>query len=389
MTKNIFILGRQPELGIAELESLLSSDKINLFSPNIAISDQPLVDKLETRLGGTQKVAEVLFELSLMGWPDIEQFIRDNAVHLITENVNGKLKLGISAYGLNVNPRQLNASNLALKKIIKARGHSVRIVPNTTADLSTAQVLHNHLTLENGFELIIAASNKDLVIARTKFVQDINGYSNRDQNRPMRDAKVGMLPPKLAQIMINIANPAPNSLLLDPFCGTGVVLQEALLMGFNAYGTDVDKRMVEYSDSNLKWLSRGYDGLPEWQVEEGNATTYQWKSSPGSIVAETYLGKPLSRLPLKKDLELQASYVNDLIERFLINLGQQIESGTRLCIAVPAWVMNNGFYHLALLDHLEKIGYNHISFKSVDTNKLIYYRPEQIVARQLLLLSRK
>jgi hypothetical protein len=36
-------------------------------------------------------------------------------------------------------------------------------------------------------------------------VQDIDAYAERDFERPMRDAFVGMLPPKLAQIMLNLA----------------------------------------------------------------------------------------------------------------------------------------------------------------------------------------
>ena len=80
-------------------------------------------------------------------------------------------------------------------------------------------------------------------------MQDIESYTKRDRERPKRDAKVGMLPPKLAQIIINLAagqlpeeklqnicdiplgEPIPRRLLgqtvLDPFCGTGVILQEA------------------------------------------------------------------------------------------------------------------------------------------------------------------
>lgn len=64
---------------------------------------------------------------------------------------------------------------------------------------------------------------------RTSFVQDIESYTARDQARPMRDARVGMLPPKLAQIIINLAL-SNNDIteVLDPFCGTGVVLQEGI-----------------------------------------------------------------------------------------------------------------------------------------------------------------
>lgn len=91
---------------------------------------------------------------------------------------------------------------------------------------------HNHLTDERGAEiLLIAAADGSVIIARRPPCKDIDGYTVRDRGRPKRDARVGMLPPKLAQIIVNLAadqaEPTPSHTILDPFRGTGVVLQEA------------------------------------------------------------------------------------------------------------------------------------------------------------------
>jgi len=50
-------------------------------------------------------------------------------------------------------------------------------------------------------------------------VQDINAYTKRDFGKK-RDMDTGMLPPKLAQMMINIANNGKQEItsLYDPFC---------------------------------------------------------------------------------------------------------------------------------------------------------------------------
>src|SRR5262249_8047041 len=154
----------------------------------------------------------------------------------------------------------------------KSSGRTVRLVPNQTAELSTAQVIHNKLTSPNGWELVLVRSGQQTIIAQTVSVQNIDSYTVRDRGRPKRDTRVGMLPPKLAQMLINLAvgpaefehiapelsgdvclQPEDNAKLraaranftvLDPFCGTGVVLQEALLMGYRAYGSDLEARMV-------------------------------------------------------------------------------------------------------------------------------------------------
>jgi hypothetical protein len=41
-------------------------------------------------------------------------------------------------------------------------------------------------------------------LARTIFIQDIDAYSARDTGKT-RDMEVGMLPPKLAQMMLSLA----------------------------------------------------------------------------------------------------------------------------------------------------------------------------------------
>ena len=78
-----------------------------------------------------------------------------------------------------------------------------------------------------------------------------------------------------------------------------------------------------------------------------------------------------------------------LFVKFLINLHPQINTGTKLCLAIPAWRYDNSFLRLPILDQLEKIGYNPMSFKNLNPSDLIYFRPNQIVARQMLLLTRK
>ncbi len=80
---------------------------------------------------------------------------------------------------------------------------------------------------------------------------------------------------------------------------------------------------------------------------------------------------------------------NDIAQGFLQNLRRQVTPGTRCCIAAPAWFDGKTFLHLPVIDDLEKIGYNRISFKHVGKSSLIYHRSDQIVARELLVLTVK
>ena len=72
------------------------------------------------------------------------------------------------------------------------------------------------------------------------------------------------------------------------------------------------------------------------------------------------------------------------------NLAGQIQPRTPVVIAVPAWLRPDGSYkRLKLLDEIEELGYNVISFKNLEQNDLLYHRAEQIVAREIIVLRKK
>ncbi len=60
------------------------------------------------------------------------------------------------------------------------------------------------------------------------------------------------LHPKYARAMVNLAMVPLGGRILDPFCGTGGVLIEAALLGYEPLGSDIDPRMVEGSKRNLE-----------------------------------------------------------------------------------------------------------------------------------------
>lgn len=399
----ICILGRQPELGLAELESKYGSTSLQPIQSNITLLDSQKTPQFNY-LGGTYKAAIFQTELEFTDWHRVISHVQKFLPHVLDNFKDGKITVGISVYGLDVNVRQLNASALSLKKIIKNTGRAARIVPNKALELNSAQVLHNNLTDENGLEILLIKKGNKTIVARTKWIQDIEAYRRRDQERPARDSRVGMLPPKLAQIILNLAigsvksysnsNTADQvtsqSTVLDPFCGTGVLLQEAILMKLNVYGTDSEKRMIEYSEKNLNWLkSRTGLSFLDPTLEVADATNYQWMKKFSLIAAETYLGRPFSSEPDEQTLREVIQDVNTIHKKFLRNLASQTNSGFRLCIAVPAWHVRNRVKRLPALDHLEELGYNRLSFVHAKTQDLIYHRENQIVGRELVVLTRK
>lgn len=385
----IAILGRQPALGMAELERLHGSDQTRWFSDQSALIDATSFD-LE-RLGGTQKAGRVVTELPRGDWRQVSMKL----VRAYTDawkTTEGKVTLGISAYGFDASPRDIQKTGIILKQKLKSSGVSLRLLPNSESALNTATSHHNKLGLsDNKVELIVVRSRSGkVVIAESVGAQNITAYTRRDQERPKRDAFVGMLPPKLAQMMVNLAAPRLGARVLDPFCGTGVVLQEAALMGFKVYGTDLSDKMIDYSRINLDWLADTQHMEIDATIHQGDAMETKWEPPVDAIACESYLGQPFSAPPSPAKLTEVRKTCNYIISEFLTNIGSQLASGTPLCVGIPAWRDTTGrFTHLPLIDELTKLGYDRFEFTNVKNGDLLYYREDQVVARELLVLIKK
>lgn len=401
--RSIFILGRQPAIGRAELESIFGSGALQPIGDGsfaMGCSIAP-IDIDFNRIGGSIRLAEPLTSLPHGKWADIGRKVVKLLPSFLDElPLEGKIKIGLSSYGLQVSTNDLLRTGLEFKKAAKKAARSVRVVPNTDLTLNTAQVIHNKLTDELGLEILFIDNGDAILLAKTLIIQNIDSYAHRDQARPKRDSFVGMLPPKLAQTIVNLgvadAKPRDDFFVLDPFCGTGVVLQEALLMGFGAYGSDINQKMIDYTAANLEWLNdyaaqEGRNPISQnINLEVGDATNHAWTHPVSAIACEGYLGHPLTHWPTSDKLHDIISTCDIIANKFLTSIAMQIPSGTRLCVGLPAWQAPNGqTYHLPTLDQIENLGYNRVRFSWASGQDMIYRRPDQLVARELLVITRK
>lgn len=389
---HIAILGRQPAIAIAELER--SYKNVSWFSDTTALIDDDSIDI--SAVGGSQKIGRVVATLPHSDWVRASRKLVSAYVDAWRTH-EGKITLGLSAYGFPVRERDVQKTGIILKKKLRETGVSLRLIPNDTAALSTATSHHNKLGLsDNKVELLVVRnSSGTVIIAESTGSQNITAYAKRDQGRPKRDAFVGMLPPKLALMMVNLAagqrkveDGAPRApRILDPFCGTGVVLQEAALLGYDAYGSDLSEKMIDYSRQNIEWLTETHRVTSKVQIEQGDAMTHRWRTPVDAVACEAYLGQPFSAPPSPAKLREVRKNCNHIIGEFLKNIASQLEPGTPLCVAVPAWKAHDGsFTHLPLTEQLGTFGYKQVHLKTVNPRELLYYREDQVVARELLII---
>ncbi|HSR89407.1 MAG TPA: DNA methyltransferase [Candidatus Udaeobacter sp.] len=389
-TNHWFILGRESLIAAAEIDAVLSLKK---YDYSVAILKTDAVfepKKIINRLGGTIKIAREL--ANNITEEEIKKTIIENL-----KQVTGKINFGISIYSLDENA-QANldlAKNFgkAIKKNLKEEGLSVRYVENREAILSSVTVEKNNLT-GRGREFLIQKNLDDsFSLAQTEAVQPFEQFSARDFGRPGRDDLSGMLPPKLAMIMINLSQAPLNSTLLDPFCGSGTILSEALLLDYkNLIGSDISEKAVADTKTNLNWTAEKFNKeLPTnkvFQSEAGQLSKNLPPKSVDAIVAEPYLGKPLRGQEKKQDLLVQAQQLKELYLQAFQQFNLIIKPKGKIVFIIPRFKFANEWITIDCKNEIEKIGFRAISFFENQT-RLVYARPNQRVAREIWRFEKK
>src|SRR5690606_31895152 len=105
----ITILGRQAGLSMAELERRFGADNTRWFSSQSATvrTDTLSIEQL----GGTLKAGKVVLDIPRGNWRHVSEEIVRNYSHEWS-NHDGKVTLGISVYGFDVHPREVQKIGL-------------------------------------------------------------------------------------------------------------------------------------------------------------------------------------------------------------------------------------------------------------------------------------
>lgn len=414
--KYIFFLGKTPALSLAEIYSMLRKYELDYKVITIAskfaiieINQEFNLRDFFVQLGGTIKIARVIEDKKDS---DIQEIVLRKTADLF-EKSPSKKTIAYSLYFTEKENKNKVIESLENIKTIfykvkkqYSEKNSLRILEPQTdeTEISSASIFNNKLTNPNkGAELSFIFIGNKTVIAQTIAVQDIESYSMRDYEKPGKDARIGMMPPKLAQIMINLAEIKEGQLILDPFCGTGTILQEALLNDYRVIGSDANGDQIEKCKQNLDWIGKQYElTYPDYKIFQASFSDAMRKISKNSIdaiVTESTLGPIYKKVPNKTEIKSNYNTLKKLYARFFGSTQNVLRTGKRIILTLPAYQVKPGEFILAeFIDSLEKLGYSIVcplpnEFKSKDIkitkrNTIIYSRPEQIVAREIVILQK-
>ncbi len=455
-----FILGRVYTLSISELMAFLDQPEISTYfggpvklletsKEAVIIETEKAANvlKIQKQLGGIVKILKVVDVLEKRKQDSLNFTLKNYFKPSLLKKeffkeYKGKKQFGASIYILdeeliakpdlkpykqyNHYPNQNGASmekkqkpvtqtvwgepkriGMMIKNSLTQSGLSARLVLPEFNSLSLASVVvTKNLLLEKGAEICIIAGKEKVYVTKTLVVQDFEDYGRRDYQRPVRDEQQGMIPPKVAQIMLNLSGAKKNEYVLDPFCGIGTIVQEGLLMGFRMFGSDINRVAIRGSEQNLEWFRNRYHvpaGKYILNISDAREVSKLVDKTPiSAIVSEGTLGPVYSQFPKHEEIDKNFEILKLLYTKSLKDFSKFLPSKARVIMCVPAYRKGRDNYVMfPSLDWVMKLGYNPLELipkkianlmkflKLTDRKTAIYDRKDQIVAREIVIFEKQ
>ncbi|NCN99847.1 hypothetical protein GW920_01875 [Candidatus Falkowbacteria bacterium] len=391
--KYFFVLGTNAALSVAELGAVLNLKNLRLLAVDflVAESEQELnITELILRLGGIIKIGRVEAEIKAGNGAELQSAINILALKRKEQAAEGKFNFGLSDYGR----RGFNKQDLGLKlkKYFSEKKISSRFVTSREKTLSSVVITQNKL-LKRGIEIILASDDENIIIAETLAVQAFKDLSLRDYGRPARDDHSGMLPPKLAQIMINLAQVPENAVIMDPFCGSGTILSEAILMGYkNMFASDVAFNAIDNTRKNISWTKELYKvndfKLKLFVKNVLDLSKFIKAESVDAIITEPYLGPQRGRISFGSVIKNLEELYSAAIAEFL----KVLLPGGRVVMVWPMFYgehpLNPDYDGFKILNMVSQDLAGSEFVKQTNRDTIVYGRPSQKVYREVIVLEK-
>lgn len=392
MKKYLFVLGRNQTLSVAELIVYLNTRKIE-FRLNETEKDSVLIESNELKpkelmhdLGGTTKIIQILFEGNL------KEIINEIEKKELLEWMNQKFYFALNFYGKEFeNKNQIeeffkNKFKSLKKKAFyrKARKHKIK-----GFNSSPSQV-HSWNLIKEQSDFVFFKGKK------TYFGLTIECFNpkelrNRDNQRPEQQV-LHSISLRLARILINLTGLKKGETLLDPFCGVGTVLQEAMFNGLNAVGIDLDDKTAGKARKNLNWFEKKYKTKMKYTVIQGDSSfvkeTLQGRKFDG-IASEPFLGPYLKKKPREKEAKKIIKDLEKLYFAFFKKLFLVVKK-QRIVIILPEIECSDG-KKIPLTEKVFSAYFKTVNpLKGIDENAFpfTYQEKESNITRKIYVLER-
>jgi tRNA G10 N-methylase Trm11 len=365
MQFQLFIPGKNWRLSLAELASLLETKGIKFavcsFSKDFFVvkTEEKVAASIINDLGGTIKigVSESDFPTEIVksaflqkdkeAQVQIGREIADSGlVDEMFKTESEKALFGVSVYCAEKQLRVVSKGiqrfvGSCIKRELLGCGKKSKFMGFAKGrkfpQLSHVEVLKKKM-VENKAEVLFCVGREQTFVAVTVAVHNPFEFQKRDVGKPVQ-RKIFAIPPRLARIMVNLAACTEGKVLLDPFCGVGTILQEALLAKAKAIGVDINRWCVEAASRNMEWLKDEYSlENAEYRVLQGDVQRLSQKigwEQVDCVATEPDLGPALRQMPTTSYAVRIAEKLEPLYYSLLEEAYKVLKSGGRLVLVSP------------------------------------------------------
>ncbi len=358
--KYLFILGRNPELSKQEILSFFRKENIRVLNSEQIENSLLLEIKEEIKkeiidkLGGTIAIGKVISE------GDIDRILDDIKSKEVYSGVKNKINYVLWNFS---DEDAIEMVSESLKERFKYE------------NIRASQKNSSSSFIDEQYFLF--GRDKEKCFGRIIDKCDYEKIEERDMKKPVRRSELS-ISPRLAKIMINLSEVKSKETLVDPFCGIGVILYEALLQGVKVIGIDIDKNAIEGARQNL-----GFGKFPKENYELINGDSRKIKIESGDvIVTEPDLGQLLVKMPNKEKAEKIMGDFENLIISVLNNLKSRISG--RIVFTAPLIKTSSGRISCDKDKILNKTG-----LKIAADFPIRDYREDSIIGREIYVLCKQ
>lgn len=358
--KVFFILGRNPKLSHAEVSAYMRSRNRTyreiLFEENILVLEVNENEKFDIQeFGGIMKLGKIIFEGTE---ENLTTYLQKNEI--IPADKFSYVTVG------NMEPELLKEKFKSEKKkaIFKHGRKRIKFQDGGKQELPNVD-----------FTIFYYLDKDKIYLGTATQTYDYYFVKERDMSKPIRREHLA-ISPRLSKILINLSEAKPHDLLLDPFCGVGGILQEALLKRINVYGIDKDNQAIKDAGENLRWLTEKYPIKSKYTLENldsKKAPDLQFKA----IATETPLGKVLRRKPNDEEAKKIIQNFEAYIIPILIRMKKIKKSNAKIAMTLP-------------IIRTIKVNEQKISNKTglkIILNPILESRPDQFISRDFVVFQ--
>jgi tRNA G10 N-methylase Trm11 len=229
------------------------------------------------------------------------------------------------------------------------------------------EVLAREVASRELVDFVVLRLGGKYTVGVTSYVPDAAQFQARSKERPVVSSQIA-ISSRLARLLLNLSGVPKGGVVLDPFCGSGTILSEAIMIGAKCVGVDRDRNRVANSRQNLEWLLRTRNiSTKPYSLKVGDSTrleTLMEGIQVDAVVTEPILLPRVDFAPTIEKAKKMVRNSSRLYSEALYAMASVVRKGGRLVVVAPSLRTAEGKDVSVLLENVGAAGL--VPFQPVD-----------------------